>query len=105
MKEKPKLPSLLTMTTNFAKELAEYVAKGAPNVSAENYEKRLEVCNTCPFLIKDAMRCGKCGCMLEHKAKWKTSDCPAIPSKWEPEMMMSDEQHKTKPDPEDGDKV
>ena len=26
------------------------------------------------------MRCGKCGCLLEHKAKWKTADCPD--NKW-----------------------
>ena len=26
------------------------------------------------------MRCGSCGCLLEHKAKWKTADCPM--SKW-----------------------
>lgn len=104
-KDKVKLPSLFQMSKTFAKDLATYVAKGAPNVSPENYEKRLEACGKCPFLVKESMRCGKCGCLLEHKAKWRTSDCPAIPSKWAPEMMMSDEQHKTKPDPEDGDKI
>ena len=103
--EKPKLPSFFTMAANFTKELAAYAAKGAPNVSTESYVKRLDACNACPFLIKDAMRCGKCGCLLEHKAKWRTSDCPATPSKWAPEMMMSDDEHKTKPDPKDGNKV
>jgi hypothetical protein len=34
----------------------------------------------CPHLIKKSMRCGVCGCLLEHKAKWKTADCPK--NKW-----------------------
>ena len=79
--KEPKLPSFFKMAATFTKELAAYAAKGAPNVSA------------------------KCGCLLEQKAKWRTSDCPATPSKWEPEMMMSDDEHKTKPNPEDGDKI
>tara|TARA_R110002124_G_scaffold217831_4_gene383644 strand:+ start:2496 stop:2819 length:324 start_codon:yes stop_codon:yes gene_type:complete len=103
--KEPKLPSFFKMAATFTKELAAYAAKGAPNVSAESYIKRLDACNSCPFLIKDTMRCGKCGCLLEQKAKWRTSDCPATPSKWEPEMMMSDDEHKTKPNPEDGDKI
>jgi hypothetical protein len=104
-KEKPKLPSFFTMAANFTKELAAYAAKGAPNVSPESYIKRLAACEECPFFQKEKMRCGKCGCLLEHKAKWRTSDCPATPSKWAPEMMLSDDEHQTKPDTEDSDKA
>tara|TARA_R100000030_G_scaffold58753_1_gene44140 strand:+ start:1332 stop:1439 length:108 start_codon:yes stop_codon:yes gene_type:complete len=28
-------------------------------------------------------RCGACGCLVEHKAKWKTTDCPK--GKWKPQ--------------------
>ena len=81
-KEEPKLPSFFTMAANFTKELAAYAAKGAPNVSPENYTKRLEACGKCPFFKKEKMRCGKCGCLLEHKAKWRTTTCPDTPSRW-----------------------
>ena len=30
------------------------------------------------------MRCGKCGCLLEYKAKWRTTTCPDTPQRWEP---------------------
>ena len=37
------------------------------------------------------MRCGSCGCLLEHKARWKTSDCPLTPSKWPKEILTKEE--------------
>lgn len=33
------------------------------------------------------MRCGLCGCLLEHKAKWKTTTCPDKPERWKPVFM------------------
>ena len=68
--------TLFQMVKTFSKEIVKYVAAGSPVVSLEDYEERLEVCNTCPHLIKKNQRCGKCGCLLQHKAKWKTTDCP-----------------------------
>tara|TARA_R110000787_G_scaffold266374_1_gene372464 strand:- start:7036 stop:7434 length:399 start_codon:yes stop_codon:yes gene_type:complete len=87
--EKPKLPSFVTMAKNFAVDLAKYVADGAPNVSESNYKKRLQTCKSCPHLIKSSMRCGKCGCLLEHKAKWKTTTCPI--NKWIPEVLSKEQ--------------
>ena len=78
----PKPPSIFSMAKNFAGELAEYIKNGAPNVSNKQYQERLEACSTCPHLIEESMRCGLCGCMLEHKAKWKTTTCPDKPSRW-----------------------
>ena len=88
--EPVKPPSFFQMAKTFAKELATYVANGSPNVTQEAYMERLEVCNNCEYLIKDTMRCGSCGCLLEHKAKWKTSDCPK--SKWAKENLTKDEE-------------
>ena len=85
MAEKKKLPSFVQMAKNFAGELTTYIASGAPNVEEENYKKRLDTCNKCEHLLKATMRCGKCGCLLEHKAKWKTTTCPL--SKWDPEIL------------------
>lgn len=48
-------------------------------VGGKEYMKRLDTCLTCEFRRAD--RCGKCGCMLMTKAKWKTSTCPI--NKWQ----------------------
>ena len=76
-------PSLFKMITTFTKELSTHIANGGQNVSTEDYIDRLDTCNSCPHFIKKSMRCGKCGCLLQHKAKWKTSDCPV--NKWAPQ--------------------
>ena len=77
-----KPPSMLQMLRSFSKDLVTYVAQGAPNVSREDYADRLDVCNACEHLKKEHMRCGLCGCLLQHKARWKTTDCPDKPSRW-----------------------
>jgi len=79
-KEEPELPSLFKMIRNFSKEMVKYVKEGSPNVTVEDYAIRLDVCRKCPSYIESSARCGECGCLLEHKAKWQTSDCPL--KKW-----------------------
>ena len=86
-KEEPKPPSIFQMAKNFSKDLAKYIKEGAPNVSNKVYIERLEACKACPNLIKDSMRCGLCGCLLEHKAKWKTTTCPDKPPRWKPVFL------------------
>ena len=85
--EGTKTPSIFQMAKNFSADLAKYIKEGAPNVSNKDYVERLEACNACPHLIKKSMRCGLCGCLLEHKAKWKTTTCPHKPSKWKEQYI------------------
>jgi len=73
-------PTIFTMVKSFTKDLATYIKQGAPNVTPDAYAIRLDTCNACEFLNKKSMRCNACGCKLEHKAKWKTADCPK--NKW-----------------------
>ena len=80
MTQKKKLPSALTMIKNFSKELTGYVAKGMPNVSSEDYQERIDTCFNCEHFLEKLKRCGACGCLVEHKAKWKTTNCPK--NKW-----------------------
>lgn len=75
-KPKKQSPSILSMLKTFAKEVTEYAAEGAPNVDEGEYKKRLDLCEACPHFKADVMRCGMCGCLVEHKAKWATSSCP-----------------------------
>ena len=83
-------PSLFKMITNFTKEFSTYIASGAPNVTTEDYIDRLDTCNSCDHFIKKSMRCGKCGCLMQHKAKWKTSECPL--DKWAPQEPPNEAQ-------------
>jgi hypothetical protein len=80
MNSENRFPSIFQMIKNFSNDLKEYVAKGAPNVTIEDYTERLATCEKCPSLNNKAMRCMECGCLLEHKAKWKTTKCPL--DKW-----------------------
>jgi len=73
-------PSFLQMVKNFASEVSEYVKQGAPNVTEAEYAERVQECDACPHLERDHMRCGLCGCYVEHKAKWQTANCPD--SRW-----------------------
>ena len=82
-----KAPTIFQMIKGFSNELVEYVKKGAPNVSAEDYADRLDTCKAC-------MRCGLCGCMIQHKAKWKTTTCPDKPERWAKQEIASNEEKK-----------
>jgi|TARA_R100000030_G_scaffold45327_1_gene34219 hypothetical protein len=80
-------PGIWSMAKSFSKDLAKYVKEGAPNVSEQDYRQRLADCNACEHLIKERMRCGKCGCLIQHKAKWKTTTCPI--NKWKAQVVDS----------------
>ena len=92
------------MISSFARDLKEYVKQGAPNVTTEDYIQRLEECNNCKHIIRENMRCGLCGCLLEHKAKWKTTDCPDKPSKWKKQILNNDKRQENN-NPNTGNKI
>ena len=93
MSEQKKQPSMGQMLKNFASEVVEYAKAGAPHVSEKQYNYRLKTCNECPSLKRESMRCGECGCMIEHKAKWATSNCP---SKKLPQVIIGKDGKKVK---------
>ena len=43
-------------------------------------QSRLEICNTCEFLIKKTTTCKKCGCFMVAKTKLANATCPL--GKW-----------------------
>lgn len=73
-------PSFLQMVKSFTEASVDFVKKGAPVCTVEEYRERLDTCNECPFLLRKNKRCGKCGCLLEFKARMKTQHCPE--KKW-----------------------
>lgn len=83
--KKHKFPSVWQMTKNFAKDLTKYISEGSPNVTQVEYSRRLSTCEGCEHFVEEKSRCGACGCLVEHKAKWKTATCPK--KKWAPQLM------------------
>jgi len=49
-------------------------------VSDEIANQRLEICKTCPNLIKLTNQCTKCGCFMNAKARYESAKCPI--GKW-----------------------
>ncbi|NUQ61893.1 MAG: hypothetical protein HUU20_05370 [Pirellulales bacterium] len=72
-------PSLPRQAWNLASALAGFVADGCRTVTAEEYRRRLEVCDACGERRGD--RCLKCGCRLSLKARGRAFRCPL--GKWE----------------------
>lgn len=72
--DKPQLPGVATLAANFATAVASHVVDGAGKVSPQDLEARLQVCSLCEQRRDD--RCSVCGCFINVKAAWRTSDCP-----------------------------
>jgi hypothetical protein len=70
------------------KNFKEFTQKVGQDISSGNgilisEEKRLErenICKKCNQYNLESKRCYLCGCFMEHKIKFKASECPAL--KW-----------------------
>lgn len=88
-----KMPSLLSMAKNALGAIGsevQYAATGAQQVSKEDIQARIDICNKCEFFTanipelsekeKAENRCVKCGCYMALKHKLSSSSCPV--GKW-----------------------
>lgn len=91
-----KPPSMLTMIKSFARDYKIWAQAGHPSTSAADYIERLTACKACPHLVEKHMRCGKCGCLVEHKAKWRTTTCPDDPQRWKPQDPNPQTEHEAR---------
>lgn len=71
-------PGLLKMASNFAKSAVSHVKSGMAHVSEEEKQRRLSICDLCDK--KKGNRCSECGCVLQIKTSWASSECPL--KKW-----------------------
>jgi hypothetical protein len=71
---KAKLPPSVKVAWNFAKSVAGIIGSGVKQVSEEEFQARVAVCDTCRFRINN--RCGQCGCFIEAKAVFAHEQCP-----------------------------
>lgn len=58
--------------------LAEIIADGGRLVELGEFERRIRVCESCPEGKQEPLGivCGKCGCLMNLKAKFLASRCP-----------------------------
>ena len=74
-------PTFFQMVNNFKNDLKKFINSGAVVCTSDEYTTRLVTCNDCEHLKRKSMRCGACGCLLEGKARMKSSHCPL--GRWE----------------------
>lgn len=49
-------------------------------VVKEVYNERMNICKSCDSYLKLSHQCRECGCIMNMKAKFRTSECPL--GKW-----------------------
>jgi hypothetical protein len=49
-------------------------------VEQEVADRRLDICRSCPELVKITQQCKKCGCFMTAKTKYEAAKCPI--GKW-----------------------
>lgn len=79
-KDQKKLPPLKRMAKTFLDSSYKQLRAGNPQRTDEEIARIKDICMECPHLIKEKMRCSKCGCFVDVKARWQTAHCPE--GKW-----------------------
>lgn len=74
------IPGLIARAASFVKSAARHVAAGCPQVSDDEKQRRLSLCQVCPEFDAEKVKCRKCGCRLAVKASWQLEKCPL--SRW-----------------------
>ena len=73
---KENLPSLWEQAKSLTTSVVTHVATGMKKTTEELQNERLAICEQCPLLIRDSMRCGACGCYVKAKTKMESAKCP-----------------------------
>ena len=74
LKHRSEMPGLVTQGWNLVRAIRDFVADGCKTVSTEDYQSRLQVCESCERCQED--RCLACGCNLMFKARGRAFECP-----------------------------
>jgi len=78
--EEKRLPSKAKMASNFTKSVAKTAGafvsgkKIVADISLRN--KRIKICEGCPWYIKEKQRCAECGCLVPLKTYFEEESCP-----------------------------
>lgn len=69
-------PGMIRTGLNFLAAISRYAAAGCPNVTADQFRARIEVCGKCHMCRHGRCLAHSCGCFIESKAQMATEDCP-----------------------------
>jgi rubrerythrin len=78
--QKYRLPSMLERIRSFAQAVNVAAAMGLESRDSQETEEVLLICARCPYLIPEKFTCGKCGCFLAIKSRFRNFRCPE--NKW-----------------------
>lgn len=72
------LPPLVKQLINLGKSTFDYAKSGFSNVSMEEYNRRLSICESCELFRPSDRRCShsSCGCFMDVKAWQSSANCP-----------------------------
>jgi len=77
------LPGVLTMAKTAAAAVAneaKAIAAGKDGLDEKEIARRLALCHRCELFIPAQMRCSRCGCYMQFKARMRSQHCPV--GKW-----------------------
>lgn len=77
--EKYRVPQIKEKLKNFFESMKD-LADDPTMRNKEEVIANLEICQVCPYLIQDGLKCGVCGCYLKAKVQFKVFKCPI--KKW-----------------------
>lgn len=78
-------PSLIDRAMSLGKSVINHVAAGAPTLTDEQAQARLDICQKCEHVLQNTVlgpQCGVCRCFLKVKTRMALEVCPLQPPKW-----------------------
>jgi hypothetical protein len=71
-------PGIIRKVANFSRAVVEDVKTGRKRVSNEVRTHRMTICRSCELynLKKGTCKHPKCGCVMQKKTRWSSSECP-----------------------------
>ena len=74
------IPDILTRGKNLGKAVVKHIINKCEFVEIEEYERRINICNTCDLRNGRICTHPECGCYLDEKGWWLSEHCPL--NKW-----------------------
>jgi hypothetical protein len=71
---------LIEQAVSLTKAVTREIMSDTIPLSDETVTNRIAICKACDDISKDLKTCTQCGCMLEHKTRFRTASCPL--GKW-----------------------
>lgn len=72
------------MSYSLPQLVSDYISGRIELVEPDKLQKRLSICSSCEHVKKvcGSLVCGKCGCLMNEKAKHVKSKCPVDKDNW-----------------------